>query len=79
MNTMPRTLLMKTYVLNPSCIDLFITNSALSFQNTIAISNGVCDFHKMVIIVMKKSKYFDQTKFKNNLNQKLSKVISNYE
>ena len=40
---------------NLSCIDLFITNSTLSFQNTIAVSNGLSDFHKMVIIVMKMS------------------------
>ena len=79
--------------LNPSCIDLFITNSPLSFQNTIAVSNGLSDFHKMVITVMKMSfkkhspierhyrdyKYFDRTKFKNNLNENLSKGISNYE
>ena len=39
--------------LNPSCIDLFIANSSLSFQNTIAISNGLSDSHKMVITVMK--------------------------
>ena len=79
-------------VLNPSCIDLFITNSPLSFQNTV-ISNGLSDFHKMVITVMKMSfkkhspierhyrdyKYFDRTKFKNNLNEKLSEGISNYE
>ena len=32
--------------LNPSCNDLFITNSSLSFQNTIAISNRLSDFHK---------------------------------
>ena len=72
--------------LNPSCIDLFITNSPLSFQNTIAVSNGLSDFHKMVITVMKMPfkkhspierhykdyKYFDRTKCKNNLNEKLS-------
>ena len=79
--------------LNPSCIDLFTTNSLLSFQNTTAISDGLSDFHKMVITVMKMSlkkyslverhyrdyKYFDQTKFKNNLNEKLNEGISNYE
>ena len=48
-NTMPRTLSRKTLVLNPSCIDIFITNSPLSFQNTIAISNGLSDVRKMVI------------------------------
>ena len=36
--------------LNPSCIDFFITNSPLSFQNIIAVSNVLYDFHKMVII-----------------------------
>ena len=41
--------------LNPSCIDLFITNSPLSFQTTIAVSNGLSDYHKMVITVMKMS------------------------
>ena len=70
--------------LNPSCIDLFITNSPLSLQNIIAIFNGLSDFHKMVITVMKMPfknhspleiyhrdyKYFDQNKFKNKLNEK---------
>ena len=41
--------------LNPGCIDLFITNISLSFQNTVAVSNGLLDFHKMVITVMKMS------------------------
>ena len=39
--------------LNPGCSDLFITNGPLSFQNTIAVSNGLSEFHKMVITVMK--------------------------
>ena len=38
---------------NPSCIDLFITNSCQSFQNTAAISTGLSDFHKMIVTVMK--------------------------
>ena len=33
---------------NPSCIDLFITNSYRSFQNTTTISTGLSDFHKCV-------------------------------
>ena len=33
--------------------DLLITNSPLSFQNTIAVSNGLFDFHKMVITAIK--------------------------
>ena len=38
---------------NPSCIDLFLTNYPLSFQNTCTITTGLSDFHKMVITVMK--------------------------
>ena len=38
---------------NPSFIDLVITNSSSSFQNTNAISTGLSDFHKMVITVLK--------------------------
>ena len=88
---MPRILSIKTCsknALSPSCIDLFKTNSPLSFQNTIAISNRLSNFHKMVITVMKHFpiernyrnwKYFDQTKFKNNLIEKFVEGISNYE
>ena len=74
-------------ILNTSCIDLFITNSPLSFQNIIAVTNGLFDFHKMVIAVMKMSfkkyspieRHYRDYKFKNNLNEKLNEGISNYE
>ena len=80
--------------MNPSCIDLFIRNiTSKRLQNTIAVSNGFSDFHKMVLTVMKMSfkkhspiqrhykdyKYIDKTKFKNNLTKKFSGGISNYE
>ena len=42
---------------NPSCVDLFLTNSSRAFQNTSAISTGISDVHKMIITVLK-------TKFK---------------
>ena len=38
---------------NPSKIDLFITNSPLSFQNASVIDTGLSDFHRMIITVMK--------------------------
>ena len=38
---------------NPSCIDLFLTNTSLSFQNTTAVTTGLSDFHKMAVTVMK--------------------------
>ena len=75
--------------LNPSSVDLFITINSLSFQNTIAVSNGLSDSREMVITVMKVSlkkhspierhyryyKYFDPARSKKNLNEKLSKGI----
>ena len=38
---------------NPSCIDLFITNSYRSFQKTTTVTTGLSDFHKMTLTVMK--------------------------
>ena len=40
-------------VKNPSCVDLFLTNSNRSFQYTLAISTGISDVHKMIITVLK--------------------------
>ena len=34
-------------VLNPSCIDLLLTNSALSFQHMETVSPRLSDFHKL--------------------------------
>ena len=36
-------------VSNLSCIDLILTNSALSFQHTLTVSCGLSDFHKLVL------------------------------
>ena len=38
---------------NPSCLDLYITNSHRSFQGTTAVATGLSDCHKMVITVLK--------------------------
>ena len=38
---------------NPSCIDLILTNCPRSFKNTMVISTGISDFHKMVVSVFK--------------------------
>ena len=40
-------------VSNPSCIDLFLTNSVLSFQNMETVPTGLSDFHKLVLTVLK--------------------------
>ena len=79
---------------NPSCIDLFITNSCNSFQSTTTISTGLSDFHKMIVTVLKttfpKAKpkvilYRDFSKYDvSSLGSKLkkefqTKVVRNYE
>ena len=71
---------------NPSCIDLIITNSISSFQDTKTVSTGLSDFHKMVVTVLKttfqKSKpreiiyrdysKFNEETFSENLKRSLS-------
>ena len=39
---------------NPSSIDIMLTNKKQSFQNSKAIENGLSDFHKMTVTVMKR-------------------------
>ena len=38
---------------NPSCIDIFLTNTPKCFQNTKAIACGLSDCHKMILTVIK--------------------------
>ena len=37
---------------NPSCIDLFLTNSPKCFQSIMTMETGISDFHKMIITVL---------------------------
>ena len=39
--------------LNPSCINLFITNRPKSFQHTNSFSRGLSDHHNFVVTVLK--------------------------
>ena len=73
---------------NPSCIDLFLTNSAPSFQHTTTVTTGLSDFHKMVVTVMKTTfpkaqpkivyyrdnKNFDLYAFRTDLRTHLSRI-----
>lgn len=75
---------------NPSCVDLFLTNSRNSFQNTTVISTGLSDCHKMPVTVLKMTfdkakpkkmmyrdyKNFEEHKFKEELNNALSECIT---
>ena len=78
---------------NPSCIDLFITNKPMSFQNTSTMSTGLSDCHKMVITVLKTTfekakpkeifyrnyKNFDSDNFKLELQNALNcNRVTNY-
>ena len=36
----------------PSCIDIFLTNSPRSFQNTQKIKTSLSDFHKLVVTIL---------------------------
>ena len=77
---------------NPSTIDLFLTNKSKCFQNTIGVSTGLSDFHKMVATSFKMSfsknkpiertyremKHFDRETFRSELISELSKIGSDY-
>ena len=77
---------------NPSCIDLFVTNSPRSFQNTITFASGLSDFHKIILTILKstfpkvrpkqivyrKFKNFDLNNFKNEIRTKMQ-LIDKYE
>ena len=63
--------------LNPSCVDLFLTNNVNSFQKTFVSETGLSDFHKPIgtmmksripkqkpnIIKYRKYNHFDRNKF----------------
>ena len=38
---------------NPSCIDLFLTNSPNSFQKSTVVKTGLSDFYKFIVTVRK--------------------------
>ena len=77
--------------LNPSCIDLILTNQKNSFQNSTAIETGISDFHKMTVTVLKtyfqkqsptiiryrNYKKFDNESFCDNLKYELEKADNN--
>ena len=60
----------------PSCIDLILTNSSRSFQETCNVETGLLDFHKLVVTVLKLyfPKRFQNDLFKSELDYELSKL-----
>ena len=77
----------------PSCINLFLTNGPMSFQNTTVFANGLSDFHKMAITVFRAKfnkakpkevnyrdyKKFNDELFKIDLKTALSSGCGTYE
>ena len=77
--------------LQPSCIDLFLTNCSRNFQDSQVIETGLSNFHKMNITVLKtffsKQKHenvffrnykkFDNSAFREALNRELLKYKLN--
>ena len=71
--------------INPSSIDLMLTNKRKNFQNTIALETGLSDHHKMTVSVMRSCfpkhsptlvkyrnyKNFMRENFRNELQYKL--------
>ena len=72
-------------LINPSCIDLLLTNSRNSFKHSTVISTGLSDFHEMILTVLKTTvvkakpkqiiyrdyKKFDNQVFKDDLTRNL--------
>ena len=71
---------------NPSSIDLFLTNAPNSFQNTVTITCGLSDYHKMILKVLKTTfpkvkpkeilyrnyKFFDKITFESEVKNKFT-------
>ena len=78
---------------NPSCIDLNLTNNALSFQSTKTVSTGLSEFHKLVLTVLKTSivknklpeiqyrnyKYFDPRALKEEFSRQYGDSCSKFD
>ena len=56
--------------LNPSSIDVFLTNCPRSFQNTSTLGIGVSDFHNLIVTVFKVAKPKNQPKILHYRNFK---------
>ena len=68
----------------PTCIDLMLTNSPRSFQNSMVVETGLSDFHKMTVTVLKmffqkiKPKVIYYRDYKNYSNEVFIEKIVHY-
>ena len=67
--------------MNPSCMNLILTNSPKYFQNSNVIGTVLSEFHKTVVIVMKASyrtlqlKMINCRKYKDFSNDEFRKLL----
>ena len=59
---------------NPSCIDLILTNSPRSFQDSCLFETGLSDFHKLTTTVLKR--YFPKPKPKIVNYREISEMMN---
>ena len=74
---------------NPSCIDIFLTNSSKSFEKLLTLETGMSDFHKLIITILKVKpdklppriiKYRDYKNFESEaLSSKLQVSLKNFD
>ena len=50
---------------NPSCIDLILTNSLRSFQNSNVVGTGLSDFLRLIVTILKTTFQRLPSKIKN--------------
>ena len=77
-------------ILNPSSIDVILTNCKKSFQDTTTIETGLSDHHKMVVttllakiqkkepqvILYRSYKHFDEFSFRTSLRNSLNRLMN---
>ena len=73
---------------NPKCVDLLISNTEKCFKSATTIDTGLSDFHKMVLVILKRKfekakpkvtsyrdyRHFDGNSFRCALRFELSKI-----
>ena len=74
---------------NPSCFDLFLTNSSKSFEKCFTLETGMSDFEKLIITILKVKpdnlppriiKYRDYENFESKaFNKKLQVSLRNFD
>ena len=79
--------------INPSCIDVMLTNHPRSFQNSLSVDTGLSDFYRMTVTVMKAYspklrpklvnyrdfKKFSNEAFRDELLTNLCHIAPNYD